>query len=70
MGGPGVEEEGALPAELRRAGDGFQRPLRSRFQPRLTPSVAMTSNVKSREQLFLGLHAVYLAFVHRKSQSQ
>jgi len=26
-------------AEHRRAGDGFQRPLRSRFQPRLTPSV-------------------------------
>ena len=31
--------------------------------PRLSASVAMTSNVKSREPLFLGLHAVYLAFV-------
>ena len=29
-----------------RAGDGVQRPLRSRFPPRLTPSVAMTSDVK------------------------
>ena len=28
-------------AEPRRAGDGVQRPLRSRFQPRLTPSVDM-----------------------------
>jgi hypothetical protein len=29
----------AAPAEPRRAGDGCQRPLRSRFPPRLTPSV-------------------------------
>ena len=28
-----------LPAEPWRAGDGLQRTLRSRFQPRLTPSV-------------------------------
>ena len=28
-------------------GDGCQRPLRSRFQPRLTRGVAMTSKVKS-----------------------
>ncbi len=32
-------EVGGVPAEPRRAGDGCQRPLRSRFQPRLTPSV-------------------------------
>jgi hypothetical protein len=31
---------GGIPAEPRRAGDGFQRPLRFRFQPRLTPSVS------------------------------
>ena len=29
----------AYRAEHRRAGDGLQRPLRSRFQPRLTPGV-------------------------------
>jgi len=33
-------------------GDGGQRPLRFRCPPRLRPSVAMTSNVKSWEQLF------------------
>jgi hypothetical protein len=39
-------------AEPRRAGDGFQRPLRSRFQPRLRPGVDMPSDVKGWEQLF------------------
>jgi hypothetical protein len=33
------------------AGDGFQRPLRSRFQPRLKRSVDMTSNVKGGPQI-------------------
>jgi hypothetical protein len=42
----------ALLAEPRRAGDGLQPPLRSGFRPRLTPSVAMTSNVKSGQQIF------------------
>ena len=51
------------------AGDGLQRPLRSRFQPRLTPGVDMTSNVKSGQQTFLGLH-VFLPCVHQKSRSQ
>ena len=39
-------------------GDGEQRPLvpRSRCLPRLTPGVAMTSDVKSGQQIFLGLH--------------
>ena len=32
--------------EQARAGDAFQRPLRSRFQARLRPGVAMTSDVK------------------------
>jgi hypothetical protein len=41
-------------AEPRHAGDGGQRPLRSRFQPRLMPDVAMTSNVKSEQQIFEG----------------
>jgi hypothetical protein len=36
----------------RRAGDGCQRPLRSRFQPRLKRSVDMTSDVKSRLLIF------------------
>jgi hypothetical protein len=52
----GIEGEAAFcswstgrPAEPRRAGDGCQRPLvpRSRCLPRLTPGVAMTSEVKS-----------------------
>src|SRR5262245_19554573 len=41
------------------AGDGVQRPLRSRFPPRLMPSVAMTSNVKSWEQLFSRHHNMF-----------
>jgi hypothetical protein len=47
-------------AEQRHAGDGVQRPLRSRFPPRLTPSVAMTSDVKNYQQIFLGLHDVFV----------
>jgi hypothetical protein len=50
---PGFVNKGVTASELlkfgvfrqsqhRRAGDGFQRPLRSRFQPRLTPSVIAT----------------------------
>jgi hypothetical protein len=39
-------------AEPRRASDALQRPLRSRFQARLTPGVDMTSDVKGWEQLF------------------
>jgi hypothetical protein len=35
-------------AEHWRAGDGLQRPLRSRFRRRLMPGVDMTSAVKSR----------------------
>src|SRR5262249_41575543 len=41
---------------------GLQRPLvpRSRFQPRLTPSVDMTSDVKGCQPIFLGLHHVFI----------
>src|SRR5438270_13205408 len=39
-------------AEHRRAADAFQPPLRCGFQARLSRSVDMTSDVKSREQLF------------------
>ena len=46
-------------AEPGHAGDGGQRPLRSRCPPRLMPSVAMTSNVKSWQQIFSGLHDVF-----------
>jgi hypothetical protein len=38
--GSGVEGWGTSPAEPRRVGDGLQRPLRSRFPPRLTPGVS------------------------------
>jgi hypothetical protein len=48
-----------------RAGDGLQLTLRVSFQPRLTRGVAMTSDVKGGEQLFLGLHNV---FAHRASE--
>jgi hypothetical protein len=40
------------PAEPRRAADCLQRPLCSRFRQQLRPSVDMTSDVKSGEQLF------------------
>jgi hypothetical protein len=36
----------------------------------LTGDVDMTSNVKSGQQIFSGLHDVFLPFVHRKSRSQ
>ena len=49
---PAWWSDGAPPAEPRRAGDAWQRPLRSRCQARLTPSVDMTSDGKDGEQLF------------------
>ena len=49
----------AVPAEQECAADALQRPLRSRFQARLTPGVDMTSNVKSCEQIFSELHDVF-----------
>jgi hypothetical protein len=36
-------------AEQRHAGDGVQRPLRSRFPPRLMPSVDMTFHVCAKK---------------------
>jgi hypothetical protein len=48
--------------------DGFQRPLRFRFQQRLTPGVDMTSDVKSREQLFYV--SILFSLSHWKSRSQ
>jgi hypothetical protein len=43
------------------AGDGVQRLLvpRFRLQPRLTPSVDMTSDVKGCQPIFLGLHRIF-----------
>ena len=48
-------------AEPSAAADCLQRPLvpRSRCSPQLMRGVAMTSNVKGREQLFLGLHPCF-----------
>ena len=37
------------------AGDGIQRPLRSRFPPRLKPGVDMTADVKSWSDIFYGI---------------
>jgi hypothetical protein len=48
----------------------FKTTLRSDVMQRLRPSVDMTSDVKRGQQLFLGLHEVFLSFVHRKSRSQ
>jgi len=59
------------PAEQPAAADAFQRPLRFRFQARLSRSVDMTSDVKGWEQLFLRLpHGFSLGLVYRKSRSQ
>ena len=51
--------------------DCLQPPLlrRSRFRQQVSASVAMTSNVKSYQPIFLGLHDVF-PFVHRKRRSQ
>ena len=48
----GVCRGGGLNHYQARAGDGKQRPLRSRCLPRLTRGVDMTSDVKGWEQLF------------------
>jgi hypothetical protein len=56
-------------AEPRRAADCLQRSLRSRFRQQLTPSVAMTSHVKSWSQLFQVI-MMLLSSVHRKRRSQ
>ena len=48
----GLQAGGRGRAEQARAGDAFQRPLRSRFRQQLTRSVDMTSDVKGWEQLF------------------
>ena len=46
---PGVYStlKAGLNTYKRHAGDGVQRPLRSRFPPRLMPGVDMTSDVKT-----------------------
>jgi hypothetical protein len=51
------------------AGDTLQRPLRSRFQARLTRSVDTTSDVKGWEQLFYVCIFIF-SFVSQKSWSQ
>jgi hypothetical protein len=58
-------------AEQSAAGDRLQRPLlrRSRFQPRLSRSVDMTSDVKGWEQLFY-VRLIVFPCVDRKSRSQ
>jgi hypothetical protein len=65
---------GARPgAQQGHAGDCEQRPLvpRSRCPPRLKRSVDMTSDVKSREQLFLCLPPFFLfSLSHWKRRSQ
>jgi hypothetical protein len=48
-------QPGSDQAEQQVAADALQRPLRSRFQARLSRSVDMTSNVKRWQQLFLDL---------------
>jgi hypothetical protein len=48
------------PAQQELAADALQRPLRSRLQARLMPGVAMTSNVKRWQQIFLGFQDVFV----------
>jgi len=68
---PGDAEGGGLNKYQGLAGDRQQRPLlrRSGFQARLRPSVDMTSDVKSREQLFFRLHPIF-SFLQWKRRSQ
>ena len=57
-----VEEGGqhvALFAEPRRAGDGLQRPLRFRFQPRLTPGVRQTRRLDGEASSALQCHGAF-----------
>jgi hypothetical protein len=56
--------------EHRTGADALQRPLRSRFQARLRPSVARTAKVKSWPQMFSGLPMVFCTSGHRQSRSQ
>ena len=53
--------EAAFGAQQGHRADCLQRPLlrRSRFRQQLMPGVAMTSNVKSCQQIFLGFHDVF-----------
>ena len=62
-GSPPVAHE-APPAELRRAGDGLQRPLRFRFQPRLTPSVRLLEAGVPKRNLKYRASASRLATKH------
>jgi hypothetical protein len=48
--GVSAEGWGRPQAEQPRAGDGFQRPLRSRFQPRLTRSVRQQTLPEGKNQ--------------------
>ena len=55
-------------AEQRHGADCLQRPLRSRFRQQLMPGVAMTSNVKSWQQIFLGLHDFFVLSASEKPE--
>jgi hypothetical protein len=63
-------ESVASPLPKARPGaDCLQRPLRSRFQQQLRPSVAMTSDVKVGQQI-LSVFMMFVSLVHRQSRSQ
>ena len=59
-----------IDAQQRLAADCLQRLLlrRSRFWQQLTASVAMTSNVKSWQQIFLGLHDFFVLSASEKPE--
>jgi len=59
VAGGGHQDCGPRRHSLTLPSDCLQRPLRSRFRQRLTPGVAMTSDVKRWQQIFSGLHDVF-----------
>ena len=60
------ESDGA--AQLGTGADAQKPPLRCGLWVQLTAGVAMTSNVKSWQQIFLGLHAVFVLSASEKPE--
>jgi hypothetical protein len=55
-------------AEQGLAADCLQRPLRSRFRQQLKAGVAMTSDVKRWQQIFLGFHDLFVLGASEKPE--
>src|SRR4029450_3102517 len=59
---------GRVIADPTRTADTLQPTLRCGFQARLSAGVAMTSNVKSWQQIFLGLHDFFVLSASEKPE--